>query len=103
MPVRHHPSNPSLDHLRHQAKDLLKQHSVRELSAAQRLREFHPKFHHATNEDIFTTRLRLSDAQLSVAREHGFISWTRLKRHIEEPASISRLMLLHHERIDDPA
>lgn len=102
MPVKHLPANPNLDHLKHQAKDFLKQHAVRELGSAQRLREFHPKFRRATDEEIFAAHLSLSDAQLSIAREHGFASWTRIKRHIEKPTLADRLTLPHHERIEDP-
>jgi ankyrin repeat protein len=103
MPVKRLPANPDLDHLKHQAKDLLKQHSAKELSSAQRLREFHPKFRRATDQKIFAKPLSLSDAQLSIARERGFISWTRLKRHIEKPSLVDRLTLPHHQRIEDPA
>jgi hypothetical protein len=102
MPVKPLPANPNLDHLKHQAKDLLKQHARKELSSAQRLREFHPKFRSATDQEIFARPLSLSDAQLSIARERGFTSWTRLKRHIEKPTLVDRLTLLHHERIEDP-
>jgi hypothetical protein len=102
MPVRRLPANPNLDHLRHQAKDLLKQHAAQTAGVAQRIREFHPRFNSAIDRDIFAARLSLSDAQLSIAREHGFLSWTRLKRHIEKPTLADRLALPHHERIEDP-
>jgi uncharacterized protein (TIGR03067 family) len=61
---KHLPNRPSLDHLRAQAKDLL--------SVAQAAPSEHPDIH------------KLSDAQLAVARQHGFASWPRLVRHIEE-------------------
>ncbi len=102
MPVRRLPSNPNLDHLKYQAKDLLKEHAARDAGAAQRLREFHPRFHRATDAEIFAAPLKLSDAQLTIARESGFPSWTRLKRHIEKPTLTDQLNLPHHERIEDP-
>ena len=46
--------------------------------------------------------LKLSDAQLTIARESGFASWPRLKKHIERPTLVDRLSLPHHERIEDP-
>ena len=46
--------------------------------------------------------MRLSDAQLAIAREAGFSSWPRLKRHVEKPTLADRLNLPHHERIEDP-
>jgi hypothetical protein len=101
MPVRRLPSSPNLDHLKHQAKDLLKDHAARLPDTAQKLREFHPRFTHATDAEIFGSTLGLSDAQLAIAREHGFPSWARLKRHIEKPTLADRLDLPHHERIED--
>lgn len=101
MPVRRLPSNPSLDHLKYQAKDLLKEHLAHTPGTAQRLREFHPRFGGASDAEIFDARLRLSDAQLAIAREYGFPSWTRLKRHIEQPTPADRLDLPHQQRIED--
>jgi hypothetical protein len=102
MPVRRLPSQPNLDHLKYQAKDLLKDHAARIAAAAQRVREFHPRFNRASDAEIFAAQLKLSDAQLTIARESGFSSWTRLKRHIEKPTLSDRLNLPHHERIEDP-
>jgi hypothetical protein len=102
MPVKRLPAHPNLDHLKHQAKDLLKDHAARDPAAAQRLREFHPRFTDATDDDIFKGHLTLSDAQLTIAREYGFASWPRLKAHIETPTLADRLEKPHHERIEDP-
>jgi hypothetical protein len=102
MPVRQLPSAPSLDHLKHQAKDLLKSHAARDLGIAQKIREFHPRFSGATDAAIFAAVLKLSDAQLTIAREHGFASWVRMKARIERPTRATRLDLPHHERIEDP-
>jgi len=101
MPVRALPPNPNLDHLKYQAKDLRKAQAARSPEAAQRLREFHPRFTRATDAAIFDARLSLSDAQLAIARESGFPSWARLKRHIEKPTLSDHLNLPHHERIED--
>jgi len=102
MPVRRLPSNPNLDHLKYQAKDLLKEHTAHDAGAAQRIREFHPRFSRHTDTEIFAAQLKLSDAQLTIAREAGFPSWARLKRHIERPTLTDHLNLPHHERIEDP-
>jgi hypothetical protein len=101
MPVKHLPSNPSLDHLRHQAKDLLRGHSARHPEVAQLIREFHPRFDRAPDAEIFDARLSLSDAQLTIAREYGFPIWARLKRHIERPTLGDRLDLPHQQRIEN--
>ena len=102
MPVRRLPSRPNLDHLKYQAKDLLKDRAARSPGAAQRIREFHPRFLRAADAEIFGARLSLSDAQLTIAREYGFPSWARLKRHIEKPTLADKLDLPHHQRIEDP-
>lgn len=101
MPVRALPSKPNLEHLKYQAKDLLREHAQRDLGAAQRIREFHPRFAGAIDAEIFKAHLKLSDAQLTIARECGFASWARLKRHIEKPMLADQLNRPHHERIED--
>jgi hypothetical protein len=101
MPVRPLPSNPNLDHLRYQARDLLKEHASRTPGSAQRIREFHPRFAGATDAEIFDAALTLSAAQLTIAREHGFESWPRLKRRVEQPAQADGSSGPIHERIED--
>jgi len=101
MPVRRLPSSPNLDHLKYQAKDLLRDHALRGQGAAQRIREFHPRFTRATDADIFDAQLKLNDAQLAIAREYGFPSWARLKRHVEKPTLSDQLNFPHNERIED--
>ena len=100
MPAKQFPSKPDLNHLKHQAKDLLKGHAVHDRGVAQRIREFNPQFKGAADAEIFAAALRLSDAQFTIAREYGFKSWARLKAHVESPELASRLKLRHHERIE---
>lgn len=101
MPVKRLPASPNFDHLKQQAKDLLNEHAARDPRVAQRLREFHPRFGGKADAEIFTAALPLSDAQLAIAREYGFSSWPRLKRHLEKPTLADQLELPHHERIED--
>lgn len=103
MPVKPLPANPNLDHLKHQAKDLIRDRAGHDSQAAQRIREFHPRFKKASDGEIFAGEFALGDAQLTIARERGFPSWARLKRHIEQPSLADNLRLPHHERIEDPA
>jgi len=67
----------------YEAKDLLKAHGLRSPEATQTIREFHPRFNKANDAEIFNARLRLTDAQLTIARERGFPSWPRLKARID--------------------
>ena len=76
------PSNPSLEHLKSQAKQLLKAHKSGSLDALQRIRAFLPKLSDATDTEIRNAAFGLQDAQLVIAREYGFASWTRLKEEV---------------------
>jgi len=102
MPVKPLPPDADLNHLRYQAKDLFKARTGRDPQAAQRIREFHPRFKHAPDAAIFDAKFGLADAQLTIARERGFASWPRLKRRVEKPAPADDLSLLFQERIQDP-
>ena len=101
MPAKQFPSKPDLNHLKHQAKDLLKGHASADRSVAQRIREFNPRFKGAMDAEVFAAEMQLSEAQFTIAREYGFKSWARLKAHVESPELASRLTLPHHERIED--
>lgn len=101
MPVRRLPPNPNLDHLKYQAKDLLRERTAHTARLAQRIREFHPRFRRATDAEIFAAQFSLADARLTIAREYGFPGWPRLKRHIEKPALSDRLDLPHQQRIEN--
>jgi hypothetical protein len=68
------PARPDLEQLRKQAKDLLKSFRSGQPDALRRFRENHP--------DRSPTSASLADAQLVLAREHGFASWPKLKEHV---------------------
>jgi hypothetical protein len=68
------PPNPSLEQLKHQAKDLLKASRALNLQALLRIEQYLP------NRAAVAT---LADTQLVIAREYGFTSWPKLKRQIE--------------------
>ena len=70
------PPNPNLIYLKKQAKALHKQLKAGEPLAAARCQQSHP-------QGAKLTVPKLSDAQLVVAREHGFASWPRLKQYVE--------------------
>jgi len=103
MPVRPLPSNPNLEHLKYQARDLKKLHAARDRRAAQRMREFHPQCAELSDEAIFARKMSLADAQLTIARERGFKSWPRLKEYVEKPELAERIKKPRHELIEDSA
>jgi ankyrin repeat protein len=64
------PARPNLDHLRHEARDLLRAAQAGDPAAAGRIR-------------AVSAEPTLAGAQLAVAREYGFASWARLKAAVE--------------------
>ncbi len=82
-PLPHH---PSIENLKKQAKTLLKDLRGLKDEALRRLRAHHPKFKSKQNSEIKgedLSTLSLHDAQLTLAREYGFPSWTKLKARVE--------------------
>lgn len=77
------PSKPKFRQVRNQAKDLLKAVQAGELDALRRIRESHPRFCDAPPAEIAAAKIVFADAQLVIARELGFDSWPRLKRHVD--------------------
>jgi hypothetical protein len=75
------PAQPHLDVPKQQARELLRQCKAKSTDAIDRVRHRHPKFHTA-GDDVIATQLKLSGAQLVIAREYGFSSWTQLKERI---------------------
>ena len=63
------PAKPSIDHLRRQAREPLRAAQAGDTAAVGRIR-------------AVSDALTLASAQLAVAREYGFASWTRLKDEV---------------------
>lgn len=100
MPTKWLPESANLRHLKHQAKDLLRDFRNGQMSAFQRIHEFHPKFADNPNDRMLSQTFALSDAQLTIAREYGYASWPRLKAVIAERRH-EELVLSHNERLPD--
>lgn len=78
------PAAPSLEHYKKQAKDLVRDHGAGDADALARIKRHHPRFHElADSSDLQNARFTRTDAQLVIAREHGFESWPKFARHIE--------------------
>ncbi len=76
--IRPLPPRPSLEFERKEAKALLRQLRAGNVDAHQRARARHPLLAQKA-----PSSLQLADAQLVIAREYGFASWTRLVRYFE--------------------
>jgi ankyrin repeat protein len=76
------PDRLNLDHLKKQAKDLIRLYRQHDPSASARFRTALPAAARS-DADIASLNLRLHDAQSCVAREYGFASWQDLRRYCE--------------------
>lgn len=95
MPERSLPPRPSLEQYRKQAKDLLRAVHSGELAAQSRIEKHHPRHRNLSPEQI--RAISLSDAQLVLAREHGYPSWPAFAKHLE-----TLRVLRSVEELDDP-
>ena len=73
MAIRQPPETPSFENLKKQAKSLLKSVKSGQQDALDRVGPYFGD----------PAAIGLQFAQLVIAREYGFSSWTKLKRHIE--------------------
>ena len=77
------PARPNLEHLRNQAKDLLKAYRSGDPSAIARFRASLPRYSLLTDDDLRRLSLSLGDAQRVVAAEYGFPNWLHLRHYVE--------------------
>src|SRR5262249_53676140 len=91
IPARQHKQlgpRPSMEHLKGQAKALLRAYLAGERDALRRVRRFQSEFDPAAQPpDYPRPALRLKDAQHVIAREYAaawkFSSWEDLKSHVD--------------------
>jgi hypothetical protein len=83
MPSRRLPRDPSLEHLKNEAKTLHRRVRAGDPDALALLREFHPRADELPE-------ITLTDAQLTIARAYGFPSWPRLRAHVATAVRYSR-------------
>jgi ankyrin repeat protein len=77
------PRGASIRWLRNQAKDLCRACRQGDPDALRRMQQTHPGYSGLSQAEIAAMRVALADAQLVIARELGFDSWPRLKKHVE--------------------
>lgn len=81
MATRRLPDNPSLEHLKGQARTLQRRVREGEAAALAQVRDHHPRAGEVLGDGA--PPLQLADAQLVLARGYGFPSWARLRRHVD--------------------
>jgi ankyrin repeat protein len=92
------PARPNLQQYRKQAKDLAHECEQHVPEAMARMLRNHPRFHKLGEAGAAAAPVSLTDAQLVIAREHGFESWPKFARQIEMIRMIESV-----ESLTDPA
>jgi ankyrin repeat protein len=83
------PARPSLEQYKKQAKELVKVFKAFRTSASddpgamQRIKRHHPGLGKLSEAKLRDAKFALADAQLVIAREHGFESWPKFAKQIE--------------------
>jgi ankyrin repeat protein len=77
------PERPNIDHLKKQAKELLRLYEAGDPSAFARLRNFLPAAEGKADAAIAALSLKLHDAQSCIAREYGLPSWRNLQHYVD--------------------
>ena len=92
---------PNLEYHRKLAKALLKAHRGGDEAAADSFRWYHPRHRGRSVAEILAQPVKLSDAQLVVARQARFESWPRLKEYIEQVQASGDSPTAHFEAAAD--
>ena len=77
------PEYPNIEHLKKQAKDLLRLYEDNDPEAFGRFRESLPAAEHKNDASIAAMQLKLHDAQSCIAREYGFPAWRNLQNYVD--------------------
>jgi hypothetical protein len=83
MDLKQLPARPSLEQYKKQAKEIAKGRNSGDPEIQRRIRQKHPQFRKLPEADFLCAKFVLADAQLVIAREHGFESWPKFSKHIE--------------------
>ena len=73
---------------------LLAAHAAGDTQAAATLRRYHPRFADSEDDHVLAASITAEDAELAIAREHGFASWRRLVVHVTRPAGLTDFLQL---------
>ena len=96
------PARPNLEHLRNQAKDLLKAYRSGDPSALARFRTSLPRYSLLTDDDLRRLSLSLGDAQRVIAAEYGFPNWLHMRHYVERKDGANMIeMTVDHVRANN--
>ena len=77
------PTNPSLEHLKNEAKAILKSQKDQDASVCLLLRNLQ-YLEKKSDAEILNSKLKLTDCQFALAIEYGFSSWNAMKGFIKK-------------------
>lgn len=115
------PPNPSIDHLKKQARRLLKSLRSGSAEACERVRSALPRWCDVADDLVLQAEVPLRDAQQVIAREYNFTSWQHMKTELnrsggktpddlladaitmQDTATIADLMAQHPDLFDNEA
>ncbi|HSM76227.1 MAG TPA: ankyrin repeat domain-containing protein [Bryobacteraceae bacterium] len=78
------PPRPNLEQYKKQAKDFIKLAKAGDPQTLRRAQSSHPRAARMLPSGVLSPEFALADAQLVIAREHGFENWPRFAHHLEE-------------------
>ncbi len=84
------PPRPTLEHLKKEAKAILRAHQTRDPAVLPTLRRLH-RFAKAGDAEIFAADVALHDAQFALAMEYGFENWEKLRHRVGNAAPPLRM------------
>jgi hypothetical protein len=84
MNAKRVPAQSRVEGYKKQARELVRAFKSRKPAAIERIKRHHPHMGKLANARVSQARFVLADAQLIVAREHGFESWPRFAKLIRE-------------------
>ena len=82
MDIKALPAHPNLEQYKKQAKELFKVCTSGDPEGVWRMKRHNPRLAKLSGREFRNVSLRLVDAQLAIAREHGFESWPKFAKHI---------------------
>lgn len=87
MPTARLPPKPSIEHIKKQAKALVKAYNSADPEACRRVRKHFPRLSNFPEGSVSMPKVSLSDAHWILAKEYGFESWQRLRASILSSSS----------------
>ncbi len=93
------PAQPDLRQYRKQAKELVK--AANSTEALARIRRHLPRWQQSSGPD--PPSFKLADAQLVIAREHGFVTWPQFAKHVEAAHAEKSSAAQHTDAVAKPS